>query len=325
MLCGGAEAAGTLDTVKARGYLKCGVTNGSAGFAVPNAAGRWIGFDVDYCRALAAAIFGDPDAVRFTPTTAKERFTALQSGEVDILARNTTWTFDRDVALGFEFVGVSYYDGQAFMVPKKLGVKSAKDLNGARVCVETGTTTELNLADYFRTNKLKYKSVVTSTPDDTRRNYEAEACDAYTTDASELASTRTLLKDQSAHVVLPEIISKEPLGPLVRQSDPQWADVGRWVLNALVIAEEEGVSSNNVAAMKTTSTNPEIRRLLGAEGKYGEALHLKNDWAYQMIAKVGNYGEIFDRNLGAGSALKLPRGLNALWNKGGLLYAPPIR
>jgi general L-amino acid transport system substrate-binding protein len=325
LLAASASRAGTLEDVKARGYLKCGVNLGLVGFGAPGSSGRWVGFDIDYCRALAVAIFNDTEAVRFTPTTGKERFTALQSGEVDILARNTTWTFDRDVGLSFEFIGVSYYDGQAFLVPKKLGLKSARELDGARICIQTGTTTELNLADYFRANAMKYDALTVSTADEALRNYEAEACDAWTTDASDLAAERTLLKDPSAHTVLPDIISKEPLSPLVRHGDDQWADIARWVLYVLIDAEELGVSSKNVGALETSSPNPEIKRLLGVEGKYGEALRLKKDWAANIIAKVGNYGEIFERNLGKASPLGLERGLNALWTKGGILYAPPIR
>jgi general L-amino acid transport system substrate-binding protein len=317
-------SAGTLDAVKARGYVKCGVNTGLAGFGTPDSQGRWVGFDIDYCRALAVAIFNDPQAVRFTPTTGKERFTALQSGEIDILARNTTWTFERDVNLGLDFVGVNFYDGQGFMVPKKSGLKSARELGGARICVQTGTTTELNLADYFRANHMKYDAVVTSTGDESRRNYEAEACDAFTTDASQLAAERTQLKNPGAHIILPEIISKEPLGPLVRHGDNQWGDVARWVLYALIDAEELGVNSTNVTA-QAASANPEIRRLLGTEGNLGTELHLRNDWAAYMIAKVGNYGEIFERNLGHGSPLALQRGRNAQWTQGGVLYAPPIR
>jgi general L-amino acid transport system substrate-binding protein len=320
-----AASAGTLDDVKAKGFVQCGVSTGLPGFAAPNDQGVWAGFDVDYCRALAAAIFGDPKAVKFTPTTAKERFTALQSGEVDILARNTTWTFSRDVNLGFEFVGVNYYDGQGFMVPKSLGVSSAKELDGASVCIATGTTTELNLADYFRSHNMKYESVVIETSEEGRQAYEAGRCDVYTTDQSGLYAQRSALPNPSDHVVLPEIISKEPLGPLVRHGDNNWGDVGRWVLNALIIAEELGVTSKNVTEMRSASNNPEVRRLLGAEGDMGQQLGLNNDWAYNEIKLVGNYGEIFERNIGQGTPLAIERGLNALWTNGGILYAPPMR
>lgn len=321
----GAASAGTLDDVKARGKLNCGVSTALAGFSAPDEKGVWRGFDVDFCRALAVAIFNDPQAVEFTPTTNKERFTALQSGEIDLLARNTTWTFVRDVNLGFEFVGVNYYDGQGFLVPKSLGVHSALELDGARICVQTGTTTELNLSDYFRTNKMEYEAVVVTTADEARQNYEAEACDAYTTDASALAATRSTLANPSDHIILPEVISKEPLGPLVRHGDNQWGDVNRWVLNAMIVAEETGVTSKNVDEKKASSTNPEIRRLLGVEGDLGPMLGLSNDWAYNVINKVGNYGEVFERNVGKGSPLKLERGLNALWTNDGILYAPPMR
>ena len=320
-----AASAGTLDDVKENGKVNCGVSTALAGFSAPDEKGVWRGFDVDYCRALATAVFNDPQAVEFTPTTNKERFTALQSGEIDLLARNTTWTFVRDVNLGFEFIGVNYYDGQGFLVPKALGVASAKELDGARVCVQTGTTTELNLSDYFRTNKMEYEAVVITTADEARQNYEAEACDAYTTDASALAATRSTLANPDDHVILPEIISKEPLGPLVRHGDNQWGDVNRWVLNALIVAEELGVSSQNVDDMKANSSNPEVRRLLGVEGELGPMFGLETDWAYNVIKKVGNYGEIFETNVGKSSPLNLDRGLNALWTEEGILYAPPVR
>jgi general L-amino acid transport system substrate-binding protein len=323
----GASAANatTLDDVKARGFLKCGVSTSLAGFSATNAQGRWVGFDVDYCRALAVAIFNDPEKVRFTPTTNKERFTALQSREIDILARNTSWTYTRDVNLGFDFIGVNYYDGQGFMVPKSLNVKSVKDLDGARICVQTGTSTELNLADYFRSHGMKYEAVVVTTADEARQNYQAEACDAFTTDASGLAAVRAGLAKPADHIILPEIISKEPLGPAVRQGDNQWEDIARWTLDAMINAEELGVSSKNVDQMKASSKNPEIRRLLGVEDKLGEQMKLGNDWAYNIIKKVGNYGEVFDRNLGKTTPLGLNRGLNNLWSHGGILYAPPVR
>lgn len=318
-------SAGTLDDIKAKGHVQCGVTTGLAGFAAPNDAGQWAGFDVDFCRAMAAAIFGDAAKVKYTPTTSKERFTALQSGEIDVLARNTTWTFSRDVNLGFEFVGVNYYDGQGFMVRKSLGVTSAKELDGASVCIQTGTTTELNLADYFRTNGMSYESVVIETSAEGRGVYEEERCDVYTTDASGLAAQRSTMSDPSEHIILPEIISKEPLGPLVRHGDNQWGDIARWTLNAMIVAEELGVTAANAADMAASSKNPEVLRLLGAEGDMGAQLGLPADWAKNIIMQVGNYGESFERNLGTTTPLALERGLNALWTDGGILYAPPMR
>ncbi|MEP3245044.1 MAG: amino acid ABC transporter substrate-binding protein [Sneathiella sp.] len=320
----GAATAGTLDDVKAKGFIQCGVTTGLAGFAAPNDKGVWEGFDVDFCRAMSAAIFGDANKVKYTPTTAKERFTALQSGEIDVLARNTTWTLSRDVNLGFEFVGVNYYDGQGFMVKKSLGVKSATELDGARVCIQSGTTTELNLADYFAAQGMKFDSVVFDTADEVREAYVKDTCDVYTTDQSGLYAQRSVIADPDNHVVLPEIISKEPLGPLVRHGDNQWGDIARWTLNALIIAEELGVTSANAAEMKS-SKNPEIGRLLGASGDLGEQLGLNADWAANAIGQVGNYGEIFEKNIGMVTPLKIARGLNQLWSKGGILYAPPAR
>jgi len=320
-----AASADTLASIKERGYLQCGVNTGLAGFATRDDDGNYVGFDVDYCRALAAAIFGDAGSVRFTPLTAKERLVALQSGEIDVLSRNTTWTFTRDVNLGLDFIGVNYYDGQGFVVPNALGVESAKQLDGARICVQAGTTTELNLADYFRANGMSFESVVISTADEARQNYLAEACDAYTTDISGLAAVRSTFPDPTAHTILPEVISKEPLGPLVRQGDDQWADIARWTLNAMILAEELGVSSENVDELRTSSTNPEVRRLLGVEGDFGQQLSLGNDWAYNAIKQVGNYGESFARNVGSGTRMNLDRGLNKQWTEGGLMYAPPMR
>ncbi|MDJ0952032.1 MAG: amino acid ABC transporter substrate-binding protein [Alphaproteobacteria bacterium] len=319
-----AAHAGTLDDVKAKGHLQCGVTTGLAGFAAPDDAGKWQGFDVDVCRAVGAAVFGDAEKVKYTPTTAKERFTALQSGEIDMLARNTTWTFSRDVNLGFEFVGVNYYDGQGFMVRKDLGVKSAFELDGASVCISTGTTTELNLADFFRANNMKFTSVVFEKADEIRAAYDAGRCDVYTTDRSGLAAQRSLLKSPDDHVVLPEVISKEPLGPLVRHGDHQWGDVVRWALNTMIIAEELGITSANVDEMKKSS-NPEIKRLLGVEGDYGPMLGLSNDFGYNIVKQVGNYAEVYDKHIGPDTPIQLARGINALWNKGGILYAPPFR
>ena len=319
-----AAQAGTLDDVKARGRVLCGVSTGLAGFAAPNDQGRWEGLDVDVCRAVATAVLNDENAVTMVPTTSAERFTVLQSGEIDMLARNTTWTFSRDVNLGLEFVGVNYYDGQGFMVRKDLGVTSALELDGASVCIQTGTTTELNLADFFRSNNMSYSSVVIATADEGIQAYEAGRCDVYTTDASGLAANRSVLSDPSEHIILPEIISKEPLGPAVRHGDHQWGDVVRWTLNAMIIAEELGVTSANVEKMKK-SKNPEVLRLLGKEGNMGEQLGLKADWAANVIAKVGNYSESFERNVGVNTSIGLERGLNALWNNGGVLYAPPMR
>jgi len=323
-LTAGAASAQTLEEVKERGELNCGVTTGLAGFAAPNDQGEWEGFDVDFCRAVSAAIFGDPDKVSYTPTTAKERFTALQSGEIDLLARNTTWTLTRDVNLGFEFVGVNYYDGQGFMVRRDLGVDSALDLDGASVCIQTGTTTELNLADFFRTNDMEFEPVTVDTSDQAREAYEAGRCDVYTTDASGLAAQRSSMSDPSAHKILPEIISKEPLGPLVRHGDNQWGDINRWVLNAMISAEELGVTSENADEMKDAE-NPEIRRLLGTEGDMGEMLGLPSDFAYNAITMVGNYGEVFEKHIGVNTPLGLERGLNAQWKDGGILYSPPFR
>ncbi|MEP0962313.1 MAG: amino acid ABC transporter substrate-binding protein [Roseobacter sp.] len=324
-LAAGAAAAGTLEDVKARGSLNCGVTTGLVGFAAPNADGEWNGFDVSVCRAVAAAVLGDATAVEFVPTTGKTRFTALASGEIDMLARNTTWTFSRDVDLKFTFVGVNYYDGQGFMVPKEIGVSSAKDLDGATVCIQTGTTTELNLADFFRANNISYEPVPIETNAEAQQQYLAGACDVYTTDASGLASTRATFEAPGDHVLLPEIISKEPLGPLVRHGDDEWGDVVRWTLNALVTAEELGVTSANVSEMASGSGNPEVKRLLGTEGALGEKLGLDADWAQKAIATQGNYGEIFAKNIGEETPIGLARGLNAQWTNGGLIYSPPFR
>lgn len=316
--------AQTLNQVKARGLLQCGSNTGLAGFGVPDAQGNWTGFDVDYCRAIAAAIFNDPTKVKFIPLSSKDRFTSLQSGEVDVLVRNTTWTMSRDTSLGFDFGPVSYYDGQGFMVRKKLKINSAMELSGASVCTQQGTTTELNLADFFRANKLKYEVVTFSTSDETIKAYDAGRCDAFTTDASGLYSERLRLTAPDDHMVLPEIISKEPLGPAWRHGDNQWGDIIKWTHYALLNAEELGVTKANVDEM-AKSTSPDVRRLLGVEGNFGEALGLTGDWAYRIIKHMGNYGEVFERNVGANSRLKVARGQNALWTKGGLQYAPPIR
>ena len=322
-----AASAAVLDDVKAKGFVQCGVNTGLAGFASPDAAGNWTGFDVDYCKAVAAAVFGDATKVKYTPTTAQSRFTALQSGEVDVLARNTTWTISRDTALGFNFRTVNYYDGQGFMVTKGLNVKSALELSGAAVCVQSGTTTELNLADYFKANNLEYKPVVFEKLEEVNAAYQAGRCDVYTTDQSGLYSLRLTLTNPDDHVILPEIISKEPLGPAVRQGDDQWFDIVSWTHYALVQAEEFGITQANVDEIKSTSTNPDIKRFLGVEAdtKIGTDLGLTNDWAYNIIKGVGNYGEVFERNIGTSTPLKIERGVNALWTKGGLQYAPPIR
>ena len=325
-LAAGAASAATLDDVKARGTLNCGVSTGLTGFSAPDANGVWQGFDVAVCRAVAAAVLGDPMAVDFVPTTGQTRFTALASGEIDMLARNTTWTFSRDNDLKFEFVGVNYYDGQGFMVPKELGVSSAKELDGATVCIQTGTTTELNLADFFRVNNINYEPVPIETNAEAQQQYLAGACDVYTTDASGLAATRASFESPSDHVILPEIISKEPLGPLVRHGDNEWGDIVRWTLNALVAAEEYGVTSANIEELSSSATdNPEINRLLGTEGELGAMIGLDADWAKKAIMANGNYGEIFEKTIGENTPIGLSRGLNAQWTDGGILYSPPFR
>ena len=323
-LAAASASAATLDDVKAKGHIQCGVSQGTPGFSNPDDMNRWTGLDVDFCRGVAAAIFNDPEAVRFTPLTAKDRFTALQSGEVDILSRNTTWTMGRDTALGLKFAGVMYYDGQGFMVRRDLGVTSAKELGGASVCTQTGTTTELNLADYFRTNSMEYEVVAFEQNAEVIDAYDAGRCDVFTTDASGLYATRLKLANPDEHMVLPEIISKEPLGPVVRQGDDQWFNVVKWTFNALLVAEELGVNSENVDSMMD-SDNPEIRRLVGAEGSFGEGIGLPNDWAVNIIKAMGNYGEIFERNVGPDTPLKIDRGVNNLWTEGGIQYGMPIR
>jgi len=318
--------AATLDDVRKRGQLHCGINTGLAGFAAPDDKGVWRGFDVDFCRAVAAAVLGDANKIRYTNLTGKTRFTALRSGEIDLLSRNTTWTFSRDVDLQLTFIGVNYYDGQGFMIPKKLGVTSAKQLGGASVCIQTGTTTELNLADFFRVNNMKYQPVPIETNAEALTNYLAGRCDVYTTDASGLVATRVATDNPVDHIVLPEIISKEPLGPVVRQGDDQWADIARWTLNAVIAAEELGITSKNVKAMAKGTKNPEINRLLGKENLQGrKALGLSADWAVNVISQVGNYGEIFAANLGKNTPLGIARGVNAQYNNGGLMYAPPFR
>ena len=314
--------AQTLDAVRAAGELRCGINTGLPGFAYTDDAGNWTGFDVAYCRALAAAVLGDADAVTYVNLTGKTRFPALQAGEIDVLSRNTTWTISRDVDLGFTFVGVNYYDGQGFMGRRSLGVMSATELDGASVCIQTGTTTELNLADFFRTNGMEYEPVPIETNAEARAAYEEERCDVYTTDASGIAATRSTFADADAHMIFPEIVSKEPLGPLVQQGDDQWADIARWVLNALIIAEELDVTQASVRAMAGGTGHPEINRMLGTEGSYGEMLGLDAQWAVRAIEAEGNYAEIFERYL---TPLSLQRGLNALYKDGGILYAPPFR
>ena len=304
--------------------LNCGSNGTLAGFGLPDAQGKWTGLDVDFCRAIAAAIFNDANKVKFVPLSAKDRFTALQSGEVDVLARNTTWTSSRDTSLGLNFAGVDYYDGQGFMVRKALKVNSALELNGASVCVQQGTTTELNLSDFFRAHNMQVKTVTFATANEAVKAYDAGRCDAYTTDASGLYAERLRLANANDHIVLPEIISKEPLGPAVRHGDDQWFDIVKWVLFAMINAEELGITQANVGEM-TKSANPEIKRFVGTEGNYGEQLGLSKDWAVRIVKLVGNYGESFERNVGQGSPLKIDRGLNKLWNKGGIQYAPPVR
>jgi general L-amino acid transport system substrate-binding protein len=319
-----AAQAATLDDVKKKGFIQCGVSQGLPGFSNPDEKGDWTGIDVDVCRAVAAAVFGDADKVKYTPLSAKERFTALQSGEIDILSRNTTWTLTRDTSLGLNFTGVNYYDGQGFMVRKDLGVKSATELAGASVCVNIGTTTELNMADFFRSHNIDYKPVVFEKADEVVAAYDSGRCDVYTTDQSGLAAQRIKLKDPDAHMVLPEVISKEPLGPVVRHGDDQWFDIVKWTLYAMLEAEEYGISSSNVDEMMG-SDNPGIKRLLGGEGDMGNSLGLDAAWAAHIVKQVGNYGEIFEAHVGPNTTLQLPRGVNNLWNKGGLMYAMPVR
>ncbi|PRY93513.1 L-glutamine-binding protein /L-glutamate-binding protein /L-aspartate-binding protein /L-asparagine-binding protein [Hasllibacter halocynthiae] len=321
-----AQNSSTLEQVRDRGNLICGVTTGLTGFSAPDANGEWQGFDVDLCRAIAAATLGDPNAADFVTTTGQTRFSALASGEIDVLTRNTTWTYSRDNDLDFEFAGVNYYDGQGFMVPAELGVTSALDLDGATVCIQTGTTTELNLADFFRANNISYEPVPIETNAEAQQQYLAGACDVYTTDASGLAATRATFENADEHVILPEIISKEPLGPAVRHGDPVWGDIVRWTLNALVTAEELGITSANVMDLAAEAgDNPEVNRLLGTEGELPEMLGLESDAFANAIAAVGNYGEIFERNIGESTPIGLARGLNALYTEGGLQYAPPFR
>jgi general L-amino acid transport system substrate-binding protein len=326
-----AAQATTLETVKQRGKLLCGTNTGLAGFASPNDQGQWSGLDVDVCRAVAAAVFGDPQKVDFKPLNAEQRFTALASGEVDVLVRNSTWTLSRDTQLGLDFVGVNYYDGQGFMVKKELGVTSAKELKGATVCVQEGTTTEKNLGDFDKANNLGIQPVKFKESAQARSAYDEGRCDSYTTDASGLAAERTGLKDPADNIILPEIISKEPLGPAVRQGDSQWGDIVAWTHYAMLVGEEKGITQANVDEIKaknaagTDGADAEVQRMLGITDKMGEGMGLSSDWAYNILKQVGNYGEVFERNVGKNTPLGLARGLNALWTQGGLQYAPPIR
>ena len=317
-------SADTLSDVQKNGFVKCGVDGGLPGFSEVGSDGVYKGIDVDLCRAVAAGVLGDAKKVKYVALTAKERLTALQSGEIDMLSRNTTWTQTRDTSLGLKFAGVNYYDGQGFMVTKKLGVKSAKELDGASICLQTGTTTELNVADYFRTNKMKYKLVSYDTNDQVLKGYESGRCDVLTSDQSQLYGLRIKLAKPDESIVLPEVISKEPLGPVVRQGDDKWFNIVRWTFNAMLTAEENGVTSKNADAM-LKSDNPDIKRLLGVEGEMGKNLGLSKDFAFQIVKQVGNYAESFEATVGMGSPLKIARGYNALWNKGGLQYAPPFR
>ena len=328
MLALGASAAqaGTLDDVRANDVLKCGVSTGLPGFSSTDDNGNWQGIDVAICQAVAAAVLGDSTKVEYSPLTTKTRFTSLNSGEIDILSRNTTWTTSRDADLKLTFVGVNYYDGQGFMVPRALGVTSATQLDGASVCIQVGTTTELNLSDFFRINGISYEPVPVETNSEARTNYLAGRCDAYTTDASGLASDRSTFDDPNDHIILPEIISKEPLGPVVRHGDDEWADIVRWTLNALIIADEKGLTGAEAQRLAQAPTDdPEINRLLGTEGEYGAMLGLDKDWAVRALAVNGNYGEIFEKYVGVNTPVGLERGLNAQWNQGGILYAPPFR
>ena len=320
-----AKSSPTLAAVRRRGWLSCGVNPGLAGFAYPDQAGAWRGFDVDVCRAVAAAVLGDSHAVRFTPIPAESRFGILASGKIDLLSRNTSWTFARDVGLNVEFPVVTYYDGQGFLAPKALGLASAEELNGARICVQSGTASQANLAEYFKVRGLNYREVLVKTDAEARAKYQNDGCDAFAADVSALASSRSVMNNPGAHVILPDVISKEPLGPVVRQGDPTWTDIVRWSVYALIEAEELGVSSKTIDRMRDNSHDPRVRRLLGLEGGFGAMAGLQSDWAYNAIRQVGAYDEIFQRNVGDRSPLKLQRGQNALWNAGGLHYSPPIR
>lgn len=321
----GTASAGTLDDVKAKGFVQCGVSQGLIGFSNPNDQNEWSGMDVEFCRAVAAALFNDATKVKFTALDATQRFPALQTGEVDILSRNTTWTMSRDTSMGLKFAGVMYYDGQGFMVKKSMGIDSALKLNNASVCTQTGTTTELNLADFFRANNMTYQVVAFQKNEEVLKAYQEGRCDVFTTDQSGLYAEKLKFSDPAEHIVLPEIISKEPLGPVVRQGDDAWFNVVKWTYYALLTAEELGLDSKNIDEKAGSATNPEVLRFVGKEGDFGKGIGLENAWAHQVVKLVGNYKEIFDRNVGDNSELKIARGKNALWNAGGLQYAPPIR
>jgi len=323
-LIGQAANAQTLKTVKERGVLSCGVSTGLPGFSNPDDKGNWTGLDVDVCRAIAAAVFDDPTKVKFVPLSAKDRFTALQSGEIDVLSRNTTWTLSRDASLGANFTGITYYDGQGFMVKKSLKVNSALELNSATICVQTGTTNEQNIADYFKGNNMRYEVIAFASANETIKAYESGRCEAFSADISQLYAERLKLAKPADHLVLPEVISKEPLGPMVRHGDDQWFDIVKWVLFAMINAEELGVTQSNVDQM-AKSDKPDLKRVFGTDGNLGEQLGLTKDWFARIIKAVGNYGESYDRNVGDGSKLQIARGLNQLWDKGGIQYAPPIR
>lgn len=325
LVSSGLAGAATLDDVKKRGVVQCGLPSNLPGFASTNDAGDLVGFGVDYCRAIAAAVLNNPKAVRLMALSTTARFTALQSGQVDVLIHNTSWTMARDTSLGLSFVGVNFYDGQAFLVPKSFGVSSALELSGASICVLAGTPAEQNLIDFFKAQNMKFTAVVLERQEDLLAAYAAARCTAVSADASGLYALRLATARADDHQILPEVISKEPWGPSVRQGDAQWAGIVKWVHFALLNAEELGVTAENAERQKTTPDNADVKRLLGGDGKFGEMVGLTNEWAYNMVRAVGNYGQLFDRNLGTASRLKVPRGLNALWNKGGLQYAPPVR
>lgn len=324
-LSGFVQAGATLDAVQKKGFVQCGVSDGLPGFSAPDKDGKLHGIDVDVCRAVAAAVFGDANKVKFSQLNAKERFTALQSGEVDVLSRNTTWTSSRDAGMGLMFTAVTYYDGVGFLVNNKLGVKSAKELDGATLCIQAGTTTELNVSDYFRANGLKYTPITFDTSDESARSLESGRCDVLTSDKSQLYAQRSKLASPKDYVVLPETISKEPLGPVVRKGDEEWFGIVKWTLFAILNAEEAGITSRNVEAEAKSTQNPDVARLLGSDGEYGKDLKLPRDWVVKIVSQVGNYGEIFEKNLGKSTPLEIDRGLNALWNNGGIQYAPPVR
>jgi general L-amino acid transport system substrate-binding protein len=317
-------AAATLDTVKERGRLLCGVNTGLSGFSAPDASGKWAGFDVDFCKAVAAAIFSDAEKVEYVPVTAADRFEALKTGKIDLLSRNSTWTMGRETGLGITWAGVTYYDGQGFMVPRSANVLSALELTGSKVCVQSGTTTEANLADYFTANNMAYEAILAASPDEAITAYSEGKCNVVTSDMSQLYALRLKLTDPDEHIILPDAISKEPLGPAVRSDDPKWAMLVKWTYFVLLDAEELGVASDNIDAA-LASAKPDVRRLVGLDGKFGEDLGLTNDWAIRILRAVGNYGEIYERNLGVDSPLGIPRGMNQLWSRGGIQYAPPIR